>query len=72
MRKQSKYKKEDIPGDARWKTFGLSRSQVVRNFKEEERQKEREENKEEKKEENKFSKTEVERLELPNQELKIG
>ena len=68
MRKQSKYKKEDIPGDARWKTFGLSRSQVVRNFKEEERQKEREE----KKEENKFSKTEVENLELPNQELKIG
>ena len=68
MRKQSKYKKEDIPGDARWKTFGLSRSQVVRNFKEEERQKEREE----KKEENKFSKTEVETLELPNQELKIG
>ena len=68
MRKQSKYKKEDIPGDARWKTFGLSRSQVVRNFKEEERQQEREE----KKEENKFAKTEVERLELPNQELKIG
>ena len=68
MRKQSKYKKEDIPGDARWKTFGLSRSQVVRNFKEEERQKEREE----KKEENKFSKTEVENLELPSQELKIG
>ena len=68
MRKQSKYKKEDIPGDARWKIFGLSRSQVVRNFKEEERQQEREE----KKEENKFAKTEVERLELPNQELKIG
>ena len=62
MRKQSKYKKEDIPGDARWKTFGLSRSQVVRNFKEEERQKEREE----KKDENKESKTEVEHLALPN------
>ena len=39
LRKESKYKKEDIPGDARWKTFGLTRSQVVRNFKEEERRK---------------------------------
>ena len=35
LRKQSKYKKEDIPGDARWKTFGLSRREVVNKFKEE-------------------------------------
>ena len=64
LRKESKYKKEDIPGDARWKTFGLTRSQVVRNFKEEERKKETDEKKE--------TKNDVQLLEVPIDEVKIG
>ena len=64
LRKESKYKKEDIPGDARWKTFGLTRSQVVRNFKEEERKQETDEKKE--------TKNDVQLLEVPIDEVKIG
>ena len=64
LRKESKYKKEDIPGDARWKTFGLTRSQVVRNFKEEERKKETDEKKE--------TKNDVQLLEVPIDDVKIG
>ena len=64
LRRESKYRKEDIPGDARWKTFGLTRSQVVRNFKEEERKKASDEKR--------GTKNDAQLLDVPNDELKVG